>query len=45
MTGLLDLAIACQVDFGLSAVEQIVRRHITDDAVQANDQKMNFSAN
>jgi hypothetical protein len=28
LTGLLELAIACRVDFGLASSEHIVRRHI-----------------
>ena len=36
MTCLLKLAIAGGVDLGLSAGEHIVRRHITDGAVQTH---------
>ena len=35
-TCLLQLAIACGVDLGLSASEHIVRRHIADGTVQAH---------
>ena len=36
MTGLLEFAIACGVNFALSAGEHVVRRHIADRAVQAH---------
>ena len=36
MTCLLEFAIACRVNLGLSSGEHIVRRHISDGAVQSH---------